>query len=161
VGYIYYEKGTYYIKARSRDIWRYSEWSDPHEVKIGNDPPNPPIIDGPSYGDVGTSYEYGFTSIDPEGHDIAEYIVNWGDGPDETIAGPFVSGEEAFASHTWTTGGTFTITAKAVDENGLEGDEGTLSVTMPRVIMPNSLFLRLLECLENIFPILKHIVRIL
>ena len=42
-----------------------------------NYPPEAPVIDGPPEGDVGTSYEYDFTAIDPNEDDIASYIINW------------------------------------------------------------------------------------
>ena len=126
-----------------------------------NLPPNAPTITGTTSGDVGTSYDYDFTAIDPDGDDIAEYIVNWGDGPDETITGPFASGSPATGSHTWTSQGTFTIKAKAKDIYGVEGDWGYLEVTMPRnKVLHNTLFLRLLEWFPNAFPILQYIFRL-
>jgi len=122
-----------------------------------NAPPEIPIIDGPPNGNVGTSYEYGFTSTDPNGDDIAEYIVEWGDETGETITGPFASGTEATASHTWSEQGDYVITAKAKDVYGLVGPEGTLTVTMPRTRATyNSLFLQFLER----FPILRHLLRL-
>jgi len=103
-----------------------------------------------------TSYDYGFASIDPDGDDIAEYIVDWGDGTgEETITGPFASGVEATASHTWSEQGDYTITAKAKDINGLIGPEGTLPVTMPvsqQVINP------LLQMILERFPMLERIL---
>ena len=115
-------------------------------------PPSAPTITGPSSGKAGTSYPYTFTSTDPNGDNIAEYIINWGDGPDEIITGPFPSGSPQTKSHIWTSQGTFTIKAKAKDINGLVGPEGTFTVTMPRnKILANSFFLKLLKQ----FPILK------
>jgi hypothetical protein len=124
------------------------------------DPPTAPAIDGETNGDVGEEYDYGFTSTDPDGDDIAEYIVDWGDGtPEEIISGPFASGEEADGSHTWITGGDFTITAIARDVNGAVGPEGSLDVTMPRgIISMNSIFLRMLERFPHAFPLLRHIL---
>jgi hypothetical protein len=125
-------------------------------VDLG-DPPTAPIIDGDIEGDQGTEYDYGFTSTDPDGDMIAEYIVNWGDGTgDETITGPFTSGEEAEASHTWTGGGpNFVITARAKDVNGLVGPEGSLTVVMPR---SRTIDLPILKFLQN-YPILFKIVQ--
>ncbi len=104
------------------------EWDD----LFNSNPPEAPDIDGQISGKAGTSYEYGFTSIDPNGDDIEEYIVDWGDETGDTITGPFTSGEKAFKNHTWAKKGTYVITAKAKDINGLVSSEGTLTVTMPR-----------------------------
>jgi len=121
-----------------------------------NQPPDAPIIDGPSNGKAGTSYEYSFTSTDPESDDIAEYIVNWGDGPDEIIIGPFASGSPATKSHTWSEQGTYLIQAKAKDIWGAESDWTTIEVTMPKnKIVINSLFQRFLEQFPFAFPILQ------
>jgi desulfoferrodoxin (superoxide reductase-like protein) len=69
-----------------------------------NKPPDSPIITGPNNGKVGTSYEFIFNSTDPDGDDIAEYRVVWGDGnSDTTIFAP--SGTNVNVSHTWTTEG--------------------------------------------------------
>ena len=110
----------------------------------GNQAPNTPEINGPANGNAGTSYEYGFISIDPDGDDIAEYIIDWGAGTGtENITGPFASGEEATASYVWDEQGTYKITAKAKDVNGLISPEATKTVTMPRKkAMVSSLFIQ-------------------
>jgi hypothetical protein len=125
-------------------------------VVLPNDPPSAPVITGETNGAAGTSYEYGFTSIDPDGDDIAEYIVDWGDDTgEEIITGPFASGVEATASHTWDEQGDYTITAKAKDINGLIGPEGTLPVTMPvnlnQQSQQQSIFIRFVQMLQNLF----------
>jgi hypothetical protein len=120
-----------------------------------NNPPNNPTINGPASGKVGKSYTYTFNSLDPEGDDIADYIVNWGDGPDETLSGPFPSGSPQSKSHTWTSKGTFIIKAKAIDINGGESDWSEFSVTIPRdKSKDNALFWRLVER----FPLLQQLL---
>jgi hypothetical protein len=125
-----------------------------------NQPPLAPEIDGETDGDVGTEYDYDFTATDPDGDGIAEYIVNWGDGTDdETLTGPFASGEPATGSHTYESGGDFEITAKAKDVYDAIGPEGSLDVTMPRgIISLNTLFMRILERFPHAFPLLRHII---
>jgi outer membrane protein assembly factor BamB len=113
-----------------------------------NNPPNNPTINGPASGKVGKSYTYSFTSLDPEGDDIAEYIVNWGEGPDETLSGPFPSGTQQSKSHTWTSKGTFIIKAKAIDINGGESDWSEFSVTIPRDKSTDNVLFRLLESFQ-------------
>ena len=125
-----------------------------------NHPPNAPVITGlDKYGKVGVKYVFDFSSTDPDGDDIAEYIVNWGDGiPDETITGPFASGETVTVSHTWTRCGDYLISARAKDVCGFIGPEGTMSIPMTqnRQIF-NPIFLQFLER----FPILQNLLYLL
>ncbi|PNX50059.1 MAG: hypothetical protein BV456_08000, partial [Thermoplasmata archaeon M8B2D] len=107
-----------------------------------NAPPNTPIIDGPNSGKSGTLYTYTFTSTDPDGDDITEYIIDWGDGLNETITGPFISGNPQTKNHTWDEKGNYIIKAKAKDFYGAESDWASLEVTMPKNKV-NQLFNRL------------------
>ena len=125
-----------------------------------NLPPEAPSITGETNGKKGTEYEYSFTSTDPDGDDIAEYIVNWDDDGDEIITGLFTSGEEAKASHTWDVEGTYTISATAIDIHGAVSELGTLEVTMPRNKAFNFNF-NLLEHLFDRFPNMFPVLRIL
>jgi chitodextrinase len=124
-----------------------------------NGPPNEPTITGPD-GDAGTSYPYDFVAEDPELDDIAEFLVDWDDGNEETITGPFASGETATKSHTFATGGTFEITARAKDINGLVGPEGTLTVTMPRNRAINNPFLNFLQQHPILYQLLQRFLRL-
>jgi hypothetical protein len=144
------EEGTEYTDAVIDELrWsktvRSDEWiktsyntmNEPESfLDIGSEetnlPPIKPDIDGPDSGIPETAYSFTFTSIDPESDDIAEYIINWGDGPDATISGPFPSGFSVPASHIWSAKGTFVIYAKAKDVIGAESDWATFQVTMPR-----------------------------
>ncbi len=129
-------------------------------IPSGN-PPEAPVIDGPITGGINTPHDYTFAATHPDGLDIAEFSVDWGDGSTDTLTGPFASGEETTATHTWTTQGTYVITAKAKDVNGLEGPEGTLEVTMPKtrtVQMP--LLIRFLQNHPNLFPILRQLLNL-
>jgi len=115
------EEGAYCVKAMSMDIWGDSKWSKCYEVKIGNQPPAPPTIIGPKCGDAGEELIYTFVSDDYEGHDIY-YYVDWGDGTFDDWFGPFASGEETTASHTWDTDGEYDIKAMAKDAHDFESD---------------------------------------
>ncbi len=125
-----------------------------------NQAPSPPEIAGEIDGKAGVSYEYSFKSIDPDDDDIAEYTVDWGDNSgEETITGPFASGDFAYASHTWANQGDYVITAKAKDTNDLEGPEGTLSITMPRSKVVTSTFFQwFLQQFPNSFPVLRIVL---
>ncbi len=125
-----------------------------------NNPPDSPNIDGPDKGKPETSYEYGFTAVDPDGHDIAEYIVDWDDGSgEETVTGPFESGEEATASHSWDEKGTYKIKSQAIDIYGVESDWSEFEVSIPRNRAINYvLFERLLERFPYIFPLMRQLL---
>jgi len=115
------EDGSYEITAKSKDIWDDSYWSDPYQVRIGNQAPDAPEITGPQFGDVGVEYEYTFVANDFEENDIY-YYVDWGDGTHDDWFGPYPSGEEATATHAWDLGGDYHITAKAKDTHDVEGE---------------------------------------
>ncbi len=122
-----------------------------------NIPPDMPSIDGPDRGKPETLLEYGFTSVDPDGHDIAEYIVNWGDETEENIKGPFESGEEVTGSHSWTSQETFTIKAKSKDVYGAESEWAEFVVEIPRN-KPFSFNYKLLGWFLDRFPMLERLL---
>ena len=121
IGYTYEEKGTYEIRAKSRDYWDDSYWSDPHKIKIGNAPPGIPTINGPTNGVIDVSYDYTIYAIDPDGDDVL-YLIDWGDGTTSEWDGPHPSGQPIIISHSWSSPGTYNIKGKAKDEFGEEGD---------------------------------------
>ena len=96
-----YSDGDHVIYARSNDNENYSE-VDMVNVIVENiqSPPDAPVIEGPKSGTIKIRYNYTFTSTDPDGDDIEKYIVEWGDGQD-TLVGPFASGEPATGVHYW------------------------------------------------------------
>lgn len=94
-----------------------------------NNPPSVPTIEGPTEGTAGISYTYTFSSTDPEGDDIY-YCINWSDDSGEVCIGPYASGEEVTASHTWSLPGTYLVKVKARDIYDAESDPGTLEVVI-------------------------------
>ena len=124
-----------------------------------NSPPNIPTIEGPPSGKTGTEYEYSFCSEDPDGDDIY-YCIDWDDGVGEICIGPFPSGVCIIEKHTWTSDGTYTISAKARDTNQAESDYAYLTVSMPRTkTIYSSLFLNFLQQHPNMFPILQQLIQ--
>ena len=84
-----------------------------------NEPPNTPLIDGPSGGIVNVNYTFCVTLTDPDGDDL--YCMwNWGDGNISEWFGPFSSGETICANHSWSQKGTYAIQVKLKDINGAE-----------------------------------------
>jgi len=122
-----------------------------------NNPPGAPSIDGPTNGKIKVKHDYILNAVDPESDDVY-YYVDWGDTTNSGWVGPYASGVDTTVSHTWTKKGTYIITAKAKDVNGLEGPSSTLEVTMPRVRSIDSLFLQFLDRFPHAFPILRHLL---
>jgi hypothetical protein len=122
----------------------------------GNQPPSAPTIDGPTSGKPNIEYTFTFNSTDPDG-DAVMYIVDWGDG-DVTWTEYGDSGEEVTLKHTWTSQGTFTIKAQAIDIYGAESDWAEFVVSMPKNNIVNSPFLNWLQSHPNMFPILQKII---
>jgi len=125
-----------------------------------NQPPNLPTIDGPASGKAGTSYNYNFVTVEPEGDEVY-YWIEWGDGsPATEWAGPYPSGQVAIVSHTFTKKGTFTIRCQAKDSYNATSDWGQLEVTMPKSYeMPKHWLLeRIFEWFPNTFLLLRHLM---
>ncbi len=130
------------------------------KYNIGNEPPNPPTIDGPASGKAGTEYDYDFYTIDPEGENVY-YYIEWGDGSIEDWIGPYNSGAEITKSHTWVEKNTYIIRCKAKDIHNQESDWATLEVTMPKNKALNfnlNLLSWLFERFPYVFPILRYIL---
>jgi len=96
-----------------------------------NNPPDKPTITGPHDGKTGESYTYTITATDPNGDDIS-YYMNWGDGSNSNWQGLYASGTSITLSHTWNEDGTFSMKAKAKDDEGSESPWTTFVVTMPK-----------------------------
>jgi len=120
------------------------------------EPPEAPTIDGPISGDPGTSYDYKFNAVDPDGDDV-KYYIDWGDDTsDVTDLNP--SGTDVTVSHTWSASGKYTITAYAEDSNGNSGPSSTFQVTMPKEKTVSYLFQRILERFPNAFLVLRQLL---
>lgn len=126
-----------------------------------NQPPNTPNIDGPKKGKVKVATAYNFTTTDPDGNEVY-YFIDWGDESNSGWIGPNPSGDVIIQSHTWSKKGDYIIKAKAKDNYGYESSWGTLKVTMPHShCIPFDPFLqRLFERFPNMFPILRHLMKL-
>jgi hypothetical protein len=83
------------------------------------DPPEAP--DGPTEGVIDVEYSFSAITEDPQGDNVS-YLFDWGDGTDSGWLGPYPSGTEQSASHSWDNEGDYDIKVKAKDENGAESD---------------------------------------
>jgi hypothetical protein len=75
-----------------------------------------PSVSGPTSGDINTLYEFSASSTDSQGHNI-RYTFDWDDGT-QNVTGWYSSGATAYASHSWSSAGPFSVTVKAECENG-------------------------------------------
>jgi hypothetical protein len=102
---------------------------------LSNNPPEIPMIMGPTNGSVGLSYDYLVSSWDPDSDDVF-YWVEWGDGTHDGWLGPCPSGEHLMVNHSWSERGSYAITAKAKDINGAESNFSApliMNVTGPQM----------------------------
>jgi hypothetical protein len=117
-----------------------------------NGAPLAPQISGPN-GKPRVSYNYTLNTTDPEG-DPVYYLVNWGDNTTTGWLGPYASGIEITVNHTWHKRGTYTVKAKAKDNNS-ESGWTTLPVTMP---LGGSWLSLLWEWMVRVADHLRHLI---
>lgn len=115
-----------------------------------NQPPNKPVISGPTPIKKGIEYDFTFKANDPNNDDV-EFRIFWGDYTNENWFGPYNSGEEVVVSHTYEDNGLYTIRAKARDEHGCEGEYGEKQILVSRQ-GSNNLYQR--------FPILFNLLKL-
>jgi len=116
--------GTYIVKAQTRDEHgAISDWSEGFTVLVyeSNNPPEIPIIEGPSQGKEVKTYFYNISTTDLDS-DPVRYLLDWGDGNDTGWIGPYQSEEQVMLSHSWAKRGTYGIRLKAKDIYGEESE---------------------------------------
>jgi outer membrane protein assembly factor BamB len=112
---------------------------------VDSNAPSAPSISGKKIGATEKEYEYTFRSTDSDGDDVY-YYISWGDGTIDEWIGPFNSGEEVKAYHTWSEKGLYEIKVRAKDDEGLRGSIGIKKIYMFKNISFNFL-LDLINCL--------------
>ena len=129
------------MNASTHYYWMIVAWDSPGASTTGpvwdftttlNYPPNTPNApSGPPNGKARVVYTYTAITTDPNGDQIY-YEFDWGDGTNSGWVGPYDSGVQGSASHSWLKG-TYLIKVKAKDINDAESDwSATLSVKIPR-----------------------------
>lgn len=71
-----------------------------------------PSVGGPTVGGTGVSYQFSAFSTDPYGHNV-KYRFDWGDGSPLTETGWYSDGATAYASHSWGSGGLYSVRVQA------------------------------------------------
>jgi hypothetical protein len=105
---------------------------------LENNPPNPPLIDGPTTGEIWIIYLFNITVTDPDEDPLVLLEVDFGDGSDVFqecgCNGPWPSGKTLTVEHQWKKKGTFTLKARVQDGHGLWSDWGTLDISLPKFV---------------------------
>jgi hypothetical protein len=129
-------------------------------LKANHPPEKPAKPSGSASGEAGTVYTYTSSATDPEQNQVY-YLFDWGDGSDSGWIGPYNSGDDGSASHSWNEQGDYEIKVKAKDTNGIESEwSDPLPISMPKNKVINTPFLRFLENHPHMFPLLRQFLRL-
>jgi rhodanese-related sulfurtransferase len=108
-----------------------TQWQSLGYPTVPNREPEKPEISGPSSGSPGLEIEFSITTDDPD-YDKVYYLINWSDGSDELLIGPYYSIEDVKISHSWTETGIFIIKAIAIDIYDEESELTTFELSLSR-----------------------------
>ena len=135
-------------------------------LSYDNNPPNPPIINGPTSGKIKETYEYVFTLIDQDDDYLTKLLIDWGDGTTTeecwTCGGQLQkNGTEYVVEHTWRKTGSYSIKAKVWDTQNAESDwSEPFSVSMPKnKPIKIMMLIEELEPFQKIFILLKNLLK--
>ena len=123
-----------------------------------NNPPDIPVMHGPTNPKIGVECAYIFHTTDPDDDDVF-YYIDWDDGTIEDWLGPFKSGDEVAVSHVWNEKGWYLVRCKAKDypyEAESEWGEYLIRVQPRNKVISNSLFVWFLER----FPLLERLLNL-
>jgi hypothetical protein len=117
-------------------------------------PATPGLPFGPSGGLKDEELVFGVSTTDPDGDDIA-YEFDWGDDSPLTLSDYYPSGDSSFESHIYTLKGTYEITVRARDIEGL-GSDWSSPLTVIIDTVPFFIFISsdTIQTEEQIFDIL-------
>jgi len=141
------------------DVYTFNLYGDPSLVLQGIDvqgTPEKPALSGETTGKINQAYMYFAITTDPNNDDIF-YWFDWGDETNSGWLGPYVSGNECSAIHTWNKQGDYEIKVRAKDANGIVSDwSDTLAVSMPKTKSIRDFNTWLFRAIQR-FPILKSL----
>jgi len=158
--HVYTSPGEYEITLTVTDKFENNGVDTVENFKVvENIPPEKPVKPrGPNEIQKGVLYYYSSSSEDSEEDEIY-YMFDWGDGTYSEWIGPYESGEECEASHSWSTKGDYQIKVISKDEFGAESEwSKPLSISMPRNKLSNNLLLNVIEKIIHSYPILERIL---
>jgi PKD repeat protein len=153
--HVYDDTGFYHITCQVIDEFSAND-TKTKMIKIGNEPPETPVIDGPSRGKPFVYYDFSVTLEDSDG-DLVFVRWDWGNGNTYPWDGPYTSGETITESYVWNKFGKYLVKAQVKDEYDAESEWGELEVkiSFPRYKMQHNFLI--LEIFEQ-FPFIKHIM---
>jgi hypothetical protein len=147
----------YYDYDHDGDTDETSEyWGEEGDLPIAGDfdvlaPNKPTRPSGPTSGKIGEEHTYTSGSTHPENQQIY-FLFDWGDGTYSEWLGPYDSGTECSASHTWTSQGDYNIMVMAKNIYGIMSDwSDPLPVNMP--LKHQTILERIWELILEIFEI--------
>jgi hypothetical protein len=155
------ELGEYEIKVIAKDENDVeSNWSEPTTITIvENEPPDKPVIEGPSIARVKTEIMFTFSASDYEGHDIY-FLISWGDGDLQPWEGPYAAEEEVTFGHAYGTTGTYTIAVKAKDQYDARSSQSNFKLKISNSREKNSILsMRFIEYIKDMLPNIYQIFR--
>lgn len=138
--HIFEESGYYPVSLRVTDNC-FTNDTITIIVRVGNQPPDPPIITGPIQGNVGVEYGYNFLLSDPN-NDSMYLRVDWGNGTAGPWQGLYDSDTNVKLNHTWSEKGNYIIKAQTKDIFDAESEWGTLEVIIPKNKLTQSVLFR-------------------
>jgi len=87
-------------------------------LEVGTNPPNTPTTpSGPSSGRPGSVIDFSSSATDPDTDNVCVRF-SWGDGDTSAWGSMVASGATVTASHTWSSEGSYQVTAQAKDADG-------------------------------------------
>ncbi len=101
-----------------------------------NNPPNKPEIEGVTVGNQKIDYNYTVKAIDID-NDTIRYILDWGDGTNNTISDFLFNGSEFKVNHNWSNAGIYIINVYAEDENNATSENNTITVLIDILFVQN------------------------
>ena len=129
------------------------------ESNLHQRPVKPERPSGAASGKPGIEYVFSSRTTDPFGLDIF-YLWDWGDGTVSEWIGPYDSGEECNASHSWSEKGNYNIKVKARNIDNVESEwSNPLPITMPYSYNPlQHVFDWLFQRFPDAFQLLRKLV---
>lgn len=127
-------------------------------------PNTPKSPSGPSSGKTGKEYSFTSTTTDPQNNDIY-YLFDWSDGTQSEWLGPYPSGDNVNAKHTWEKEGDYIVKVKAKDISDTESEWSepfVIHITKNKKTSKNINifkvnFLRLYPLLERLFNYIQNL----
>jgi PKD repeat protein len=139
--HLYTSMGVYSVHLNVSDSNGKTSITTKTIIVINNDPPDEPIITGPTLGRAGVNYSYSIKATDSDGNQIY-YEIEWADHTSKESLGPYISGYQVQVTHNWKNAGQYTIQVRARDTHNAQSDTTKLTVRIYDIYILNPFFMR-------------------